>query len=129
MVEALLIIALGICAGVLAGLFGVGGGVVFVPALTIVVGLSQLTAEATSLVAIIPVAVYGSWRQTRAGTVRWRDAIWIGAFGAVAALGGAVVAEVLPASTLRYLFAGLLVVTAAQLAWRASRVPRGGASR
>ena len=105
----------------LAGLFGVGGGVLFVPALTLVVGLSQLTAEATSLLAIIPVAVYGSWRQTRTGTVRWKDALWIGAFGAAAAIAGAYVADILPASTLRIAFAGLLVLTAAQLAWRARR--------
>ncbi len=123
MIEILVIIALGVGAGILAGLFGVGGGVLFVPALTIVVGLSQLTAEATSLLAIIPVAIYGSWRQTRAGTVRWTDALWIGAFGAAAAIAGAYVAEVLPASTLRIGFAGLLVLTAAQLAWRALRAP------
>jgi uncharacterized membrane protein YfcA len=123
MIEIIVIIALGIGAGVLAGLFGVGGGVLFVPALTIVVGLSQLTAEATSLLAIIPVAIYGSWRQTRAGTVRWTDALWIGAFGAASAIAGAYVADILPASTLRIAFAGLLVITAAQLAWRALRTP------
>lgn len=121
MIEIVLIIGLGVAAGVLAGLFGVGGGILFVPALTIVVGLSQLTAEATSLLAIIPVAIYGSWRQTRQGTVRWTDALWIGAFGALAAIAGAYVAEVLPESTLRIAFAGLLVVTAAQLAWSAFR--------
>jgi uncharacterized membrane protein YfcA len=123
MIEVIVIIALGIGAGVLAGLFGVGGGVLFVPALTLVVGLSQLTAEATSLLAIIPVAVYGSWRQTQTGTVRWKDALWIGAFGAAAAIAGAYVADILPASTLRIAFAGLLVLTAAQLAWRARREP------
>lgn len=123
MIEVVAIVALGVAAGVLAGLFGVGGGVLFVPALTIVVGLSQLTAEATSLLAIIPVAIYGSWRQTRAGTVRWTDALWIGAFGAAAAIAGAYVADILPASTLRIAFAGLLVITAAQLAWRVLREP------
>lgn len=123
MIEVVLIIALGVGAGILAGLFGVGGGVLFVPALTIIVGLSQLTAEATSLLAIIPVAIYGSWRQTRTGTVRWTDALWIGAFGAAAAVAGAYVAEILPASTLRIAFAGLLLITAAQLAWRALRTP------
>lgn len=123
MIEVAVILALGVGAGMLAGLFGVGGGVIFVPALTLVVGLSQLTAEATSLLAIIPVAIYGSWRQSKEGTVRWEDAHWIGAFGAVAAIAGAIVAEVLPASALRVAFAALLVITAAQLAWRALRQP------
>ena len=77
-VEALLIIALGVAAGVVAGLFGVGGGVIFVPTLTLVLGLTQLEAEATSLLAIVPVAILGSWRQTREGTVRWADATIIG---------------------------------------------------
>ena len=76
--EAALVILLGVAAGVAAGLFGVGGGIIFVPTLTLVLGLGQLEAEATSLLAIIPVAVLGSWRQTRSGEVRWRDATVIG---------------------------------------------------
>ena len=78
MVDAVLVILLGVAAGAVAGLFGVGGGIVFVPTLTLVLGLTQLEAEATSLLAIIPVALLGSWRQTRAGQVRWRDATIIG---------------------------------------------------
>ncbi|MEA2151762.1 MAG: hypothetical protein QOD69_3592, partial [Solirubrobacteraceae bacterium] len=60
MIEAAVI---GVAAGVVAGLLGVGGGALFVPALTIGLGLSQLDAEATSLLAIIPVALVGAWRQ------------------------------------------------------------------
>ena len=71
-IEIVVVIALGVAAGTVAGLFGVGGGIIFVPTLTLVLGLDQLGAEATSLLAIIPVAVLGSWRQSRAGTVRWR---------------------------------------------------------
>ena len=51
--------ALGLAAGVLAGLFGVGGGILFVPTLTLVLGLTQLHAEATSLLAILPTAAAG----------------------------------------------------------------------
>ena len=120
-VEAVLIIALGIAAGATAGLFGVGGGTIFVPTLTLVLGLSQLHAEATSLLAIIPVAMLGSWRQTREGTVRWGDATIIGLVSVASAVAGALIADVAPERALRLGFAVLLVITAAQLVLRARR--------
>ncbi len=121
MTEALLVIVLGVAAGTIAGLFGVGGGIIFVPTLTLVLGLGQLEAEATSLLAIIPVAVLGSWRQTRAGTVRWHDALVIGAVSVATAVLGALLADVAPERALRLGFAVLLLVTAAQLVGRARR--------
>ncbi len=120
-VEAVLIIALGIGAGMIAGLFGVGGGTIFVPTLTLVLGLSQLHAEATSLLAIIPVAMLGSWRQTREGTVRWADATIIGLVSVATAIAGALIADVAPERALRLGFAALLVLTAVQLVVRARR--------
>jgi uncharacterized protein len=122
--EALLVIVLGVAAGAVAGLFGVGGGVVFVPTLTLVLGLGQLEAEATSLLAIVPVAVLGSWRQTRAGTVRWPDALAIGAVSVVTAVLGAVIADAAPGRALRVGFALVLLATAAHLVTGARR-PRG----
>jgi uncharacterized membrane protein YfcA len=127
--ETLLIVSLGIGAGVVAGLFGVGGGVIFVPALTLVLGLTQLDAEATSLLAIIPVAVLGSWRQTRSGHVRWRDATIMGVASLVTAIVGALIADAAPERVLRVGFAVLLVATAIQLILRtraASRPADGG---
>lgn len=126
--DAALVIALGVAAGALAGLFGVGGGVVFVPTLTLVLGLGQLEAEATSLLAIIPVAVLGSWRQSRSGTVRWGDAVVMGLVSVSTAIAGALIADAVPERALRVGFALLLVATAVQLvrARRASEpsVPR-----
>lgn len=121
MAEALLVIALGVAAGAAAGLFGVGGGIVFVPTLTLILGLSQLEAEATSLLAIIPVAVLGSWRQTRTGQVRWPDAVVMGVVSVVTAIAGALIADVAPERALRIGFAILLVATALQLVLRARR--------
>jgi uncharacterized membrane protein YfcA len=111
---------LGAAAGMLAGLFGVGGGILFVPTLTWL-GLSQLHAEASSLLAIIPTVLVGVWRQQRYGNVRWRPAAIVGLASVGAAVGGAAVAVSLPESVLRRLFAILLLATAAQLAWRTKK--------
>ena len=115
-----LAIVLGLAAGVFAGMFGVGGGILFVPTL-IALGLSQHEAIGTSLLAIVPTVLVGTWRQSRYGNVRWRSAAIIGVAAAASAQGGVALAEALPASTLRRLFAGLLVLVAVQVAWRARR--------
>ncbi|HZR94805.1 MAG TPA: sulfite exporter TauE/SafE family protein [Gaiellaceae bacterium] len=113
-----LAVLLGLVAGLLAGLFGVGGGILFVPTLTWL-GLSQLHAEATSLLAILPTVVVGVWRHQRYGNVRPKAAAAIGIASIGATVAGAEVALALPEHVLRKLFAVLLFATAAQIAWRA----------
>ncbi len=113
-----LAVVLGLLAGVLAGLFGVGGGILFVPTLTFALGLTQLHAEATSLLAIIPTVVAGTWRQRRYGNVRWRPAIVIGIAAIGGVEGGVALAETLPEHALRRLFGALMLLVAAQVAWR-----------
>lgn len=115
-----LAIVLGLVAGLLAGLFGVGGGIVFVPVL-VALGLNHHEATGTSLLAIIPTVLVGTWRQFGYGNVRWRAALIIGVAAAVTAQGGVVLAESLSNAALRRLFAGLLVVVAVQIGWRARR--------
>ena len=112
---------LGLLGGVLAGLFGVGGGILFVPTLTLVLGLSQLHAEATSLLAILPTAAVGAWRQQRYGNVRWRAALVLGVAAIAGVEGGVQIAEALPQATLRRLFGVLMLVVAAQVAFRTLR--------
>jgi uncharacterized protein len=112
--------ALGVLAGVLSGLFGVGGGILFVPILTWI-GLTQLHAEASSLLAIIPTVLVGVWRQQRYGNVRWRPAAVLGVASIAATVGGAQLAVSLPEATLRKLFGVLIICTGAQIAWRARR--------
>ena len=114
-------IAAGVAAGVVSGLFGVGGGVVFVPALVYIYDASQVGAEATSLLAIIPVALVGAWRQHGYGNVRVREGIVIGVLAAGGAFGGVALANVLPERTLEIAFAGLMVIVALQLARDALR--------
>ncbi len=118
----LVVVALiGLLGGVLAGMFGVGGGILFVPTLALGLGLTQLHAEATSLLAIIPTAVVGTWRQVRYRNVDLRAAAVIGVASILGVQVGVIVAESLPETLLRRLFGGLLLVTAAQVAWRARR--------
>ena len=116
-----LAIALGFAAGVLAGLFGVGGGILFVPTLTLGLGLTQLHAEATSLLAIVPTVIAGTWRQQRYGNVRWRPAIVISLAAIGGVEGGVALAESLPEHALRRLFGVLMILIGAQIAWRAYR--------
>jgi uncharacterized protein len=110
-------VLLGLSAGVLSGLFGVGGGILFVPAL-LALHRSQLHAEATSLAAILPTVGAGIWRQQRYGNVRWQAALVIGVASVVGVEGGVQVATALPEATLRRLFAALVFGVAANLAWR-----------
>ncbi len=113
-------VALGFAAGVVAGLFGVGGGILFVPTL-LALGLGQLEAEATSLLAILPAVAAGTWRQWRYGNVRWRAAAAVGLASLPGVAAGVWVAESLPEATLRRLFALLVLAVAAQIAWRSRR--------
>jgi uncharacterized membrane protein YfcA len=122
-VSYVLAVVLGLAAGVLAGMFGVGGGILFVPTL-VALGLSQHDATGTSLLAIIPTALVGTWRQARYGNVRVRSALVIGIAAAAAAQGGTAVAESLSGAVLRKLFAALLVLVAVQIAWRARSAER-----
>lgn len=105
---------LGGCAGIVSGLLGVGGGILFVPALTLVLSLSQVRAEATSLLAIIPVALVGAWRQYQYGNMELREGVIIGALSALGVLGGVALANVLPERDLRFAFAALILLVAGQ---------------
>jgi uncharacterized membrane protein YfcA len=117
-------IGLGLVAGVLAGMFGVGGGILFVPTL-IALGLSTHHAAATSLLAIVPTAIVGVWRQRRYGNLRVRAAVVLGVASIGGVEAGVQIATALPEHALRRLFGVLLIAVATQLAFRA----RSAASR
>lgn len=113
-------ITLGLAAGVLAGMFGVGGGILFVPTL-LALGLGQLEAQGTSLLAILPTVLAGTWNQRRYGNLRARTAVIVGVSSIVGVEIGARIVTDVPESTLRNLFALLLFGVAAQLVWRTRR--------
>jgi uncharacterized membrane protein YfcA len=112
---------IGFAAGVSSGMLGVGGGIIFVPGLVFAMGLSQLSAEATSLLAIVPVALVGAWRQREYGNVRLRDGLILGALSPLGVVGGAELANVLSERALELSFAAVQLVFAFGLARRAVR--------
>lgn len=112
-------IAVGVAAGVIAGMLGVGGGVLFVPALVILLDLGQVDAEATSLLAIIPVALVGAARQHGYGNVRLRDGALLGALAVPGAIAGVALVNALPERATEIAFALLMLMVAAQLTRRA----------
>jgi uncharacterized protein len=116
---------LGFAGGTLGGLVGVGGGVLFVPALAIFLDQSQIHAESTSLLAIVFVAWVGAWRQRGYGNVRVRDGLLVGALSPLGVVAGVVISNAVPERTLELLFSALVLVFAAQLLRRALSTPPG----
>jgi uncharacterized membrane protein YfcA len=112
---------MGFAGGMVGGLLGVGGGVLFVPALAIFLDESQVRAEATSLLAIVPVALVAVWRQLGYGNVRVRDGLVIGGLSPLGVVIGVVVANEISQRALELAFAGLALVIATQLVIRALR--------
>jgi uncharacterized membrane protein YfcA len=105
--------------GMTGGLVGVGGGILFVPALTVFIGLSQVGGESTSLLMIVVVAIVGAYRQNGYGNVRVREALIIGALSPVGVLVGVALANHLSERALQLAFAALALFMAAQLVRRA----------
>jgi uncharacterized protein len=113
------LLAMGFAAGMAGGLLGVGGGILFVPALVIFAHESQLEAVATSLVAIVLVALVGAWRQRGYGNLRLRDGVIIGVLSPLGVLVGVLLANTVPERALELSFAGVQLVFAWRLAGNA----------
>jgi uncharacterized membrane protein YfcA len=112
-----------VAGGLAGGLVGVGGGILFVPALTIFLGLTQVEGESTSLLMIVIVALVGAYRQNGYGNVRVREALIIGALSPLGVLLGVAVANNVSERTLQLSFAALALFMAAQLVRRARSAP------
>jgi uncharacterized protein len=112
---------MGFAGGMVGGLLGVGGGILFVPALVIFMDESQVGAEATSLLAIVPVAIVAVWRQRGYGNVRVREGLVIGALSPLGVGIGVVASNEISQRALELIFAGLALVIATQLVLRALR--------
>lgn len=117
-------IVLGLVMGILSALFGIGGGIIAVPALISVFGVSDLIAKGTSLVVMIPTSVVGTVSNWRAGTVDVRSGLALGVAATLASIPGAALALALPPKLSSVLFGVLLIAVAAQLTWRAIKAHR-----
>jgi uncharacterized protein len=114
-------VALGLVMGIASGLFGIGGGVIAVPALVAIFGISDLIAKGTSLLVMIPTSIVGTISHVRARAVDVRAGLVVGVTATVASVPGALVALALPPRLSSILFAILLLVVAVQLIIRAIR--------
>ena len=114
-----LAVLLAVAGGLAGGLVGVGGGVLFVPALTVFLGLSQVEGESTSLLIIGVVAFVGAARQSSYGNLKLRDALVIGVLSPLGVLIGVVVANAVPERALELSFAALVLFIAYGLVRRA----------
>ncbi len=117
----LLVIVIGVAAGVASGMLGVGGGILFVPALVLVVGLVQVEAEATSLAAMIPVVLVGTYSQRRYGNVRLAEGLTIGALSIPGVIVGTSLANSVSNDALEVAFGCLMFVIAGLLIRRTLR--------
>jgi uncharacterized protein len=123
--DELFAVLIAIAGGLAGGLVGVGGGVLFVPALTIFLGLSQIEAESTSLLMIVIVALVGTMRQRSYGNVNVRAGLVIGALSPLGVLIGVVIANAVSQRALELSFAALALFVAFQLVRRAFASPVG----
>jgi uncharacterized membrane protein YfcA len=113
--EILALLGIGLTAGVLAGLLGIGGGVLMVPAMVLLMAYDQHVAQGTSLLVIIPAALAGSWTHHRAGRLSLRDAGALAIGGVAGALLGSLTALSLDEVLLQRLFAVLLIAVAIRM--------------
>ncbi len=122
MVEIVALIVLGLFAGAIAASLGLGGGIIFIPALVVLFGFDQHLAQGTSLAVIFPTAIVATVAHARRGNIRWRLAIPIGTAGIAGAVVGAQIALHLNPDLLRRMFGIFLLILAVRMAWRAWRM-------
>ena len=115
---ALALVLIGLATGTLAGLLGVGGGVVMIPAMVLLLGEVNVLAKGTSLAVIIPTSLMGTWRNRKSANVDVKAAAIIGGAGILSAIAGGTLAAHMSESVSNGLFATLLVVVAAQMVYR-----------
>jgi uncharacterized membrane protein YfcA len=115
------LVAVGLAAGILAGLLGVGGGIIMIPAMILLFGIVPVVAKGTSAAVIVPTAVIGTWSNRSRGNADLRAAAVVGGAGIVTAALGGTVADKMSDELSNVLFASLLVVVAARLLWQLRR--------
>lgn len=108
---------IGVASGAFAGVLGVGGGVIVVPALVLGMGLDQQVAQGTSLLVIVPTALVGTYVNARRGLLQWRTVLLLSAGGVPGVLVGTTAALSVPGGTLRLIFAAYMGIVGARMLW------------
>ena len=108
--------AIGLVSGVFSGLFGVGGGVIMIPAMVYLMHLPVKTAIGTSLAVIVPTAIAGSIKHIQVGGVDFKVVLMLAPLAMVGGLGGAWLASQVPAETLKRVFGGFIVCVGLHMA-------------
>ncbi len=121
---AVVLVAIGVVTGIVAGLLGVGGGIVMVPAMILLLSIPPVVAKGTSAAVIVPTAIMGTWRNRRTGNADMRAATIVGLSGVVTAVLGGYLADKMSDDLSNILFATLLVLVAARLLWQLHRERR-----
>ena len=106
---------IGLFGGVTSGLFGVGGGIVMVPAMVFLLHTNIKTAIGTSLVVIIPTALTGAFKHHQLGNIDWRMAVSLVPLAIVGGFLGAALTKSVPAETLKKLFGGFIILAGCRL--------------
>ncbi len=127
LVHVLMFLVLGAVFGFCGGLFGIGGGIVAIPILGIVFGLSEQAAQGTALVMVAPNALVGLWRYLATVKLDWRIVLAIAIPAFPITVAASRVATLLPSRDLRVAFATFIVVLAVYMGWRTAVLGRGAA--
>jgi uncharacterized membrane protein YfcA len=120
-ITAIILVIIGFATGVLAGLLGIGGGVVMVPAMVVFFSEPSVIAKGTSVAVIIPTSIMGTWRNWKANNIDIKVAAIVGMSGVLSAVLGGLIADHLPERLSNILFASLILVVAARMIWALQR--------
>jgi hypothetical protein len=112
----LILIAIGIIAGIMAGMLGIGGAIIMVPALVFLLGFSQQMAQGTSLAVMLPpIGIIATWNYWKAGQVNLKFALILAAAFLVGSYFGSKLALNIPQPVLKKIFGILLLLVAAKM--------------
>ena len=121
--SAIALVFIGLITGTLAGLLGIGGGVVMVPAMAVFFNEISVVAKGTSVAVIIPTSIIGTWRNWKSDNVDLRVAAIVGVSGIISAIGGGIIADHMSQDLSNILFASLVLVVAIKMVWDLQRNP------
>ena len=121
--SAIALVFIGMVTGTLAGLLGIGGGVVMVPAMAVFFNELSVVAKGTSVAVIIPTSIMGTWRNWKTDNVDLRVAAIVGFAGIISAIGGSILSDHMSQDLSNILFASLVLVVAIRMVWDLQRNP------